>query len=221
MDSDIIITETPSLQSNNITPSMSPSDSVKKVVPFSWSTIFKYFMIILIIAFLGFNIFTYLGKGTETVTDIFRPVLSFFGLTVGETVKQTVEMTAEGTKDIIDIGEKATESAIDVLEKGMIIDKDKKMKKKDKNISKERKSEKNDEIIEHSLKDNLFDNITIPDDTHSKIQSKEDTIGKAGFCYIGEDRGYRSCISVSESQECMSGDIFPTREICINPNLRK
>jgi len=44
--------------------------------------------------------------------------------------------------------------------------------------------------------------------------------GKAGFCYIGEDRGIRSCIQVGENDQCMSGDIFPSRDICVNPNLR-
>ena len=44
---------------------------------------------------------------------------------------------------------------------------------------------------------------------------------KAGWCFVGEDRGFRSCVSVNESQTCMSGDIFPTRDICINPGLRE
>ena len=44
---------------------------------------------------------------------------------------------------------------------------------------------------------------------------------KSGYCYIGEDRGFRSCIQVGENDKCMSGDIFPSQEICVNPNLRK
>ena len=40
------------------------------------------------------------------------------------------------------------------------------------------------------------------------------------FCYIGEDRGYRSCIELNSGDTCMSGDIFPSMDICINPNLR-
>jgi|688.fasta_scaffold181228_2 hypothetical protein len=43
---------------------------------------------------------------------------------------------------------------------------------------------------------------------------------KSGYCYIGEDRGFRSCIEVGESTKCMSGEIFPTREVCVNPRLR-
>ena len=58
-----------------------------------------------------------------------------------------------------------------------------------------------------------------PDDgIGSSIQKKN---SKGGWCYIGTDRSYRSCIKVKDSDVCMSGDIFPTKEICINPNLRQ
>ena len=56
-----------------------------------------------------------------------------------------------------------------------------------------------------------------PDQTDSEIQKSQ----KPGFCYIGTDRGYRSCIAVSQSDKCMSGQIFPTKKICINPTLRQ
>jgi hypothetical protein len=57
------------------------------------------------------------------------------------------------------------------------------------------------------------------DDSYSSIQ-KSKSSSKSGWCFIGEDRGFRSCIDVSEKDKCMSGDIFPTSEICVNPNLR-
>ena len=44
--------------------------------------------------------------------------------------------------------------------------------------------------------------------------------GKGGWCYIGEDRGFRSCAQVSASDQCMSGDIFPSKDLCVNPSLR-
>jgi len=43
---------------------------------------------------------------------------------------------------------------------------------------------------------------------------------KSGYCYVGEDRGFRSCIEVGESTKCMSGEIFPTMDVCVNPRLR-
>jgi hypothetical protein len=57
------------------------------------------------------------------------------------------------------------------------------------------------------------------DDSYSSIQ-KSKSSSKSGWCYIGEDRGFRACINVGENDTCMSGDIFPTSDICVNPNLR-
>jgi hypothetical protein len=58
------------------------------------------------------------------------------------------------------------------------------------------------------------------DDSMSNIQQSKSN-SKSGWCFIGEDRGFRSCIQVNENEKCMSGDIFPSQEICINPNLRQ
>ena len=55
------------------------------------------------------------------------------------------------------------------------------------------------------------------DEASSSIQNGQP---KSGWCYIGEDRGFRTCAEVGVNDKCMSGDIFPSQEICVNPNLR-
>ena len=55
----------------------------------------------------------------------------------------------------------------------------------------------------------------VADDSTSPIQQ-----GKMGWCFIGEDRGFRSCAYVGANDQCMSGDIFPSKDVCMNPNLR-
>jgi hypothetical protein len=55
-----------------------------------------------------------------------------------------------------------------------------------------------------------------PDGSLSSIQTK----GKSGWCYIGDDRGFRACSEIGVNDICMSGDIFPSQAICMNPNLR-
>ena len=55
-----------------------------------------------------------------------------------------------------------------------------------------------------------------PDDSLSTVQST----GKAGWCYIGTDRNTRTCSQIGANDVCMSGDIFPSQDICMNPNLR-
>lgn len=43
---------------------------------------------------------------------------------------------------------------------------------------------------------------------------------KKGFCYVGVDNGTRGCVKVYKDDTCMSGNVYPTMEICMNPNLR-
>jgi hypothetical protein len=58
-----------------------------------------------------------------------------------------------------------------------------------------------------------------PDDTTSVTQKQQP--GKAGYCYIGEDRGFRSCVKIEAGDKCMSGQVFKRHGICVNPTLRE
>ncbi len=57
-------------------------------------------------------------------------------------------------------------------------------------------------------------------DDSTSVTQKHQT-GKAGYCYIGEDRGFRSCVKVEASDKCMSGEVFSRHDICVNPTLRE
>ena len=195
MDADNIITETPDL---------SYDSSTENTGGLSWSTIIRYFIIILILIFLGFNIFTYLGKITEWILDLVRPILAFFGYGLAETTKQVVNVSATGTKGLVDVAAGTMTGGIDLLEKG---------------LSHKKKRGKSDmKALDNSIR-NQQSSEPMPDDAGSKTQASK-AKGKAGYCYIGEDRGFRSCIQVGEADMCMSGNIFPTQDICINPSLR-
>ena len=52
----------------------------------------------------------------------------------------------------------------------------------------------------------------VEDSTISAIQSK--FASNAGWCYIGEENGYGSCLKVDENQFCMSGHIYPSESMC-------
>ena len=169
------------------------------------SNTIKYIVIFIILAVLGFNLFTYvgdlskfLGHITDRIIDIFRPILAYFGYGIGETAKTTVDLTAKGSKKVINVAAGTLKGGINVLEKGLT--------GKNENDINNRKREKR--------------TMPLPDEAGSTTQTYKGP-RKSGFCYIGEDRGFRSCISVGEGDTCMSGNIFPSQEICINPNLRE
>ena len=82
---------------------------------------------------------------------------------------------------------------------------------------KSREQEKKESIqkaLEYAQKNPQY---PTPDASSSKTQLPRSS---KAYCYIGEDRGHRSCAEVSPSQQCMSGDIFPSMDICVNPRLR-
>jgi len=82
-------------------------------------------------------------------------------------------------------------------------------------------------INQNTLKNNINNkNITESNQENEKeilpIESQYNkSISKKGYCYVGNDRGHRSCVKVSDDDECMSGEVFPSIDICINPSLRE
>jgi spore germination protein GerM len=40
------------------------------------------------------------------------------------------------------------------------------------------------------------------------------------YCFIGQENHKSYCSEISEGQQCMSGEVFPTMDMCINPRLR-
>ena len=214
MDEKIVITETPLLTGNSPSVVNSVSQKTRSAMEgLQWNSIIRYTLIILILAFLGFNLFTYLGKATGVVADVLKPILAVFGFGAGETIKQTVNVSAEGTKGIVDVAAGTVGSGIDLLEQGL--------------TGKTQRNKIDDASAGTGVAlSKAVDNINnpsddpVPDDAGSRTQSSKAS-GKAGYCYIGEDRGFRSCIKVNQADMCMSGDIFPSQDICVNPTLRE
>ena len=51
--------------------------------------------------------------------------------------------------------------------------------------------------------------------------TKEQTVTSNGFCYIGYDNNQRDCTTVSDGDICMSGQVFPSMDICLYPKFRQ
>ena len=206
----------------------------------TWQT---WLIIILILAFLGINVFSYLEMGTEKTVDIFAPILKLFGYQTLETTKQTINTSATGTKAGVDIVANTTTGTINAIENNA-----KKINntsntnanpvagqrstnspavKNAESIQDQLKMEKqineledlHQQNLQKALQDASRPNDVKPDDSLSRIQASNGS-GKAGWCFIGEDRGFRTCSQIGQNDQCLSGDIFPSQEICMNPNLR-
>jgi hypothetical protein len=189
-------------------------DSLKNINATTW------LLIILILAFLGFNIFAYLAEGTQTVTNIFGPLINkLFGTTVAIT-GQAVDISAEGAKAVVGGTASVIESGLtavqDVTPNGATAPS---------SVKGQPINQQQVDIMQQSTLNRALNTAQSQQPQQQDYQANEasssiNSTGKAGWCYIGDDRGFRSCAQVGVNDTCMSGDIFPSQEICMNPNLR-
>jgi hypothetical protein len=178
-----------------------------------------WLLIILILAFLGFNIFVYLAKGTQEIIDIFNPLLkTIFGVTIDITGK-IINVSAGGAKEVI-------AGTADVLESGLTAIQELTPQGAQSSIKAQpinQTDQSKDNIQQSPLNKAINTSQQTqqqPDYEANEASSSIHNSGKSGWCYIGVDRGIRTCAEVGVNDTCMSGDIFPSQEICMNPNLR-
>jgi hypothetical protein len=175
-----------------------------------------WIVIILVLAILGVNIFIYLAKGTQYFATILAKLTAIFGNVFIDTSKQVITTANAGIVNTSNLVSGTLNTGLtDVQNLG-------------KNIQPITVSSTLPPV-NHLKNDILSTSLNLPntnlqtlqgDEASSSIQSGK-TTSKSGWCYIGEDRGFRSCAHVNDDQTCMSGDIFPTHDICVNPNLRQ
>jgi len=191
---------------------------------FSETTWQTWLIVVLLLAVLGFNIFYYLASGTQFFANFVSPYIKYFsdlvGGTIGNTTKQIVTTSATGTKAGVDITAGTITSSIDALgsaiegtstavaQTGQAVEKD---------VSTSPENPLNN-ALQQQQQGEAPDTFQA-DDSYSSIQSGKSS-SKSGWCYIGEERGIRSCSQVGPNDQCMSGDIFPTSQVCVNPTLR-
>jgi len=231
----ILETINQSMDSNNVgsSPTVSSSSTSSGNSGGLLSSLFSvsittWIIIILVLAFLGFNIFVYLAKGTQDITNFFSPIIEKIVGAFAMVTGKVVDTTATGAKavvntsaDVIDSGLTGVQNVTHELTQG---------KKAGSTVGGTRLPNaiptadvmQNNTLNKALNNSNVKQNIGqtdeyVADDSTSSIQKNQT---KGGYCYIGDDRGHRSCMRVNENDTCMSGEIFPTNEICINPSLR-
>lgn len=179
-----------------------------------WTTggIISIVLIVIILALLGLNIFNYLAKGT----DLLGEIISKFTYKAPETAKQVIQTSITGTDLATDIAAGTVKDAGDVFSREL-------------NLKRKDLWDSRDNGVRHAIHKRHIKGINrFPEHEPKREQYKESKTHsiiqdghKKGYCYVGTDRGYRSCIKIGRKDECESGKIFPTMDICINPTLRR
>ena len=187
--------------------------------------------IIVILCILGLNVFTFLAYGTDLISSIIKRGLpaTIQGLrdTIVNAADGLIIATNKTSSTLMSATKKLPPSVSSSIPKKTKKDTDTNTEKNEKYDETEpiiKKKEEPDQIAKNMEQkpskkqiDEESVEMAIPDNHNS---STIQTAKKTGYCYIGTDRGYRSCVKIEDGDQCMSGEIFPTMDKCINPKLR-
>jgi hypothetical protein len=174
----------------------------------------RFILVIALLAFAGFNIFAQFGIITEDAMNFIEPVIHPIMKALGMAASQGIKTTSDATKASIDIVSGATKSGVNVVEDQLI---GSGIRSSGGGDAKQERARAN----ALTMKTGVDAIIPQPEaDEAGSVTQKGKISGKAGYCLVGEDRGIRSCVKVGEGDTCMSGNIFPSKDVCINPTLR-
>ena len=156
-------------------------------------------VIIIILGIIGLNIFKYLSDGIETIKELTSPLINVFADISKKAAATSAENIGDGASEILKTGSKTSKNIIDTTEKGSLT-----------SITALQKT-----INTDNNKDDVED-----DDVDDDDDSDNDVTSKSGYCFVGKSKNRRYCSKLDSRSQCMSGDIYPTLEKCINPNLK-
>jgi hypothetical protein len=197
-----------------------------------------WILFFIILAFLGFNILTVVSKGAADTGSFINIIIDKIKHTgkIINTIKNIIFTSATGSKSIIDTTANAADNILEKVQESTSIQPDinnnnsipssaitpSTINPTSTNVTSPPSDISQNNTLNRALNTSVQQLNTgntdyQADDSLSSIQNGG---SKGGWCLIGEDRGFRSCAQVENSNECMSGEIFPTNEICIHPNLR-
>ena len=158
--------------------------------------IILYIFLLFSVLILLYNSYLHFYKKTDILEKHFGiNILQYF-----QNTKVGALKFLQGTKDTVDISKKNID-----LSHGSKIH----------NINKKSPIEKKMDSKNKYAKD--LEKIDSDSSYNSSFKKNKKN---GGFCYIGTDKRHRHCVKMQPGDVCASNKIFPTRDICINPNLK-
>ena len=170
---------------------------------------FKFGMIIVLILlivllYLGINVFNIFGDSLQSIANITGPtiskILAAFGFSAGQVINVTADVASDTIKTGTDIAEGVVQNVGNLM-----ID-----ASEETDASNKLKSD-----IENS---NRRTNEPVIDNSEDTIQ-KSISSGKQNWCLVGEYQNRRGCVLVTDSDKCLSGQVFPNQQMCLNPTF--
>jgi hypothetical protein len=157
---------------------------------FDWKMFFIFLLLIIVIlTYFGINVLHIFGDAIETgVSNLSPSFKSFFGIvgdSTGSAINNAADITAGAAKAGIDVAEGTVQSVGNIII--------------------------GDEAVGHGPRKSYDPQPDAPEDPIQKSL----TSSKTKWCLVGEYQDKRGCIDISESDKCLSGQVFPNEEMCL------
>jgi hypothetical protein len=192
-----------SQNSPNITPSITQNIETSNVGNSSSTSywfIFKIILAIIIIGLLVLNLYSYFIYGVDGFTFLFSDIPN-----QENTEENSLEKLKKSDQNASNIEDNSINTKKNKIANNIEIEA----------VKMARNQKKMSSDIENTIENKNKKN------KHYKANNVATNVNKkAGYCYVGSDRNVRTCVEVSDENTCMSGEVFPTRDLCINPKLK-
>ena len=176
-------------------------------------------LLLLIFSFLGINLLNISGGFIQTISNIFGPlvkqILSTLGYTTGTVIDKTADLVSDTSITGIQIANGTVHSIGGLLKKASQGNINEESRKQLDSVS------LNQTINSASPSPSQKINEPTPNSTSSPIQSATATTTSPGnnWCLVGEYQGRRGCVELGNSDKCLSGQVFPSQKMCLNPTI--
>jgi len=173
-----------------------------------WKTIIIVVLIFLmVLMYLGINFLNIFGDGLQSIVNVTNPavtkILAAFGYTAGESINQTAGIASDTIVTGVEVAEGVVKNIgnllIDASEEA---DPGNRLHTQVENKKPHYRDEPSADTSENPIQNPIFS-------------------GKRNWCLVGEHQFKRGCVSISESDKCLSGQVFPNQQMCLNPTFSK
>lgn len=180
-------------------------------------------VILLFFSFLGINLLTVLGNALQQIGNTLLPlierVLNILGFSLGSLLNFTGDF-------VEDVGTKTLDLANDGIHGVTGIFMNDPNYKRDvasvgtNNLSAPLASVQNP-VLDKTLQQgpSTGGGIVQPSTSASPVQTSIPSVSKSQWCLVGEYNERRGCVQIDQNTQCMSGQVFPTQNACMNPNI--
>lgn len=172
-----------------------------------------FLVFMLLLSFLGINLITGAGNFLDNITAIFGPfivnILSMFGYTTGAVLGSSASVIGDTTQTGIEMVEGTATSLTEVVRDYTVdgVDPDSADR-----LNRAFKPSDNKFRWYHA-RDPPAPNSK--DATAIGNASSSSSNKRGGWCLVGEYQGKHGCMEVSESDRCLSQQVFPTQDACL------